>query len=303
MGKDDLLNDDLVGVVDDDQPDVDDVDIDDGDEQDIDLEDIIAELSVDDDSEEDEADEEEEKADADDETEEVELSEDDKINQRVTAELNRIIPERLRRDRKTKQVQELEHITGMTLEQIKAQVIENAVQDTAERMGISEEEAREIVAQKYENASLKTEKVTKAQEEAEVNEAMQQVNYMRDKLAASKKPKLSRILTQDVVAEIDAFTQQGKILTFEDGMKYVLGSKLATGDLINKVQAGAEQKAKRTASTRKSAPQNRSGGPKSSSVGTLTRQEKLIAANLGISEKDYAAEKIAESNKKRRKGR
>jgi len=237
--------------------------------------------------------------------EEPESDEDTAFNKRLTEELNRIIPQRLSRDRKTQQVQELEQITGMTLEQIREQVIENAVIDTADRMGISEDEAREIVMQKYENAGYKAEKQTKAQEEAELSEAMKQVQYLESKTEYTRQPRLARILTKEVVAQIDDFTKNGKILSFKDGAQYILGQKLVEGELLSKMQAGAEQKAKRSAATSggKATPKGGGGSSKSDGTGSLSRQERLIAAHLGVDPKEFAAEKIRIQNSKQRKGR
>jgi hypothetical protein len=237
--------------------------------------------------------------------EEPESDEDTAFNKRLTEELNRIIPQRLSRDRKTQQVQELEQITGMTLEQIREQVIENAVIDTADRMGISEDEAREIVMQKHENAGYKAEKQTKAQEEAELSEAMKQVQYLESKTEYTRQPRLARILTKEVVAQIDDFTKNGKILSFKDGAQYILGQKLVEGELLSKMQAGAEQKAKRSAATSggKATPKGGGGSSKSDGTGSLSRQERLIAAQLGVDPKEFAAEKIRIQNSKQRKGR
>ncbi len=237
--------------------------------------------------------------------EEPESDEDTAFNKRLTEELNRIIPQRLSRDRKTQQVQELEQITGMTLEQIREQVIENAVIDTADRMGISEDEAREIVMQKHENAGYKAEKQTKAQEEAELSAAMKQVKYLESKTEYTRQPRLARILTKEVVAQIDDFTKNGKILSFKDGAQYILGQKLVEGELLSKMQAGAEQKAKRSAATSggKATPKGGGGSSKSDGTGSLSRQERLIAAQLGVDPKEFAAEKIRIQNSKQRKGR
>lgn len=304
-----FAGDDLPGVNDDDDLDIDDENNEPEEEEeteDADLDEILKGLTGDDEDEE----EPEDKGDPNDEPETEEEEEepekepdvDEIVNQRVIAEVNRIIPERLARDRKTQEVTKLEHLTGMSLEQVTQTVIDNMVNQKAEELGISEEEARTIVTEKLENAGMKAERATEKQQQAEINTAMQQVNYLRDKTGFMAKPKLARIL-KNYEAEIDQFTQNGKVLTFEDGMKYVLGTKLATGELLNKVQAGAEQKAVRSMDKkRKAAPQSKSAGAKSETV-SLTKEERQIAANLGISAKEYAAEKLRESNSKKRRSR
>ncbi|MFA6911119.1 MAG: hypothetical protein WCQ59_08355 [Candidatus Cloacimonadaceae bacterium] len=321
MGKNDEYLDDLQGVVDDDgKPDVDDVETDD-EEQDVSIEDIIAGLGATDDDDEDEVDEEEEEvaveeedAVEDDSSNDAEAELPDDINeivdQRVAEELNRIVPERLKRDRKTQQVVHLEQLTGMTIEGVTAQVIQNMVEAKAEELGISEEEARSIISDKIENAGIKAQQANKTQEEAEISAAMQQVKYSQDKLAYAKKPKLARVLTKDILKEIDVFTQSGKVLTFEDGMKYVLGEKLATGELLQKAQAGAEKKALKNIQQRgKAAPQSRKTGAAKSdnAANTLTKEQRTVAASLGITSKEdlkeYAAEIAQENKRKQRKGR
>lgn len=298
MEKDnDFIGTDLDGVENDDLIlDTDDADDDELADGDAELEAIFAQFK---DGDSDDEDSHEESA------EEPKSDEDTAFNKRLTEELNRIIPQRLSRDRKTQQVQELEQITGMTLEQIRDQVIENAVIDTADRMGISEDEAREIVMQKYENAGYKAEKQTKAQEEAELSEAMKQVQYLESKTEYTRQPRLARILTKEVVAQIDDFTKNGKILSFKDGAQYILGQKLVEGELLSKMQAGAEQKAKRSAATSggKATPKGGGGSSKSDGTGSLSRQERLIAAHLGVDPKEFAAEKIRIQNSKQRKGR
>lgn len=149
-----------------------------------------------------------------------------------------------------------------------------------------------------ENAGHKAEKTAAKETEQETSSAMQQVKYLQDKMAYMKKPKLAGIL-KDCEAEIDAFTGKGSLLSFEDGMKYVLGGKLATGDLIKKVQAGAEQKATRSIEKRsKAVPQSKSGA-KSEAI-ALTKEEKQMAAFLGVPVKEYASEKASIKKNKRK---
>ena len=287
------------------------VDNDNDTEEDVDLEEILAGIT----SEEDDAEEateeeegEEENDNGDDEGEsqeqEPEITPDQEaiINKRVVEEVNRIIPERLKRDRKAQQVTHLEQLTGMPLEQITQQIVRNMAESKAEELGISVEEAQELLKDKIENAGIKANQATQKQQDEEYNAAMQRVRYLEDKTNHMKKPKLARVLTKEIIDEVDNFTQNGSILTFEDGLKYVLGAKLANGELINKLQAGAEKKAQASVQKKVAAPQSKQTGSVKSE-GTLTRDEKIFAANLGISEKEYAAEKLKEQNRKQRRGR
>jgi len=286
---------DLEGVEDDDgKPDKDDAD---DDEPEADLETILAGLSGDDDEEEEEPEPEEEGPEPD-----PEPVPDNNSKMLSEDEVNRIIQSRLARDRKTQEVAEIESLTGMTLEQVKQTVLKNIVDAKAEELGISEEEAKAIVAKDHKIAGLEAERKIEKEQQAEYQAAMQQVKYLQDKQSYMSKPKLARIL-KDCAAEIDEFTKNGSILSFEDGMKYVLGNKLATGELLQKVQAGSEQKAKANLQRQgKATPQGKVSSSKSDTL-ALTKLEKQIAANLGVSEKEYAAEKLSEANRKQRKGR
>ena len=305
MGKDgkELID----GVTDDDLTvdanDTDTDDIDDTDDtEDVDLEELLKDISEDEEDSDEESDEEEtEEVDEQQETEPKE-SDEERFNRRVIEEVNRIIPERLRRDRKTQVVANIEQLTGMTLEQVSEQILNNMVEDMADSLGISDEEAREQIMQKYELAQIKADNALKKQEQEEVNAAMQSVKYLQDKQNYLRNPKLTRLL-QDNEAEIDAFTQNGAILSFEDGMKYILGAKLANGELLQKIQAGAEQKTMRRKQKQgKAAPQTKSSGSKSGAT-TLTKEQRAYAANLGVSDKDYAKEYLNIKNSKKNRSR
>jgi hypothetical protein len=222
------------------------------------------------------------------------------INQRVVEQLNRIVPERLKRDRKTQQVTHLEQITGMPLEEVTNQIIRNMAEAKADELGISPEEAMEMLKPKIENAGIKANAVNQKQESDEINAAMQKVKYLQDKTDYIKKPKLAKVLTKEIISEVDTFTQNGSILSFVDGLNYVLGSKFTNGELISKLQSGAEKKAQANIQKKVVAPQTKGSGAVKNE-GTLSREEKIIAAQLGISEKEYAAEKYKEINRKQRK--
>lgn len=274
---------------------------DDGDTgEDVELEDLMAQIGGDDDDDDDD------QADAKAQPKAQPADYDEIVNQRVVEELNRIIPQRLARDRKTQEVQELEQITGMSLADIRAQIIENAVTQTADDMGISDEEARKIVNQRFENQSLKAEKTNQQQDEANANAAMAQVQYLQDRMDAAKQTKLSRFLTKEVLAEVDRFTQKGAILPFKDGLKFVLGSKLAEGELIGNIQAGATKKAQANMARNRVAPQSKASGA-ANNDGNLTREQREIAMRLGLTSKEdlkeFAREVRSENKRKQSRSR
>lgn len=301
MAKDDFK--DLLDVSNDDgKPDKDDIQ-DDEDEQEVDIEELMVGMKTDD--EEEESDESEEGGEEEEGSEE-EQDEEARFQARLTEELNRIIPERLKRDRKSQEVSYLEQMTGMSLEQIGQQIKQNMIEAKADELGISEEEAKGIVETQLENAGHKAKQKAQQEEQTDTTAAMKLVQYMQDRLNYSKQPKLSRVLSKEVLDEIDAFSQKGAILPFEDAMNWVLGKKLSTGELINKVQNGAAKKAQAQAQTKKSSPQSKSSAS-ASSENALTKQQRLVAASLGITSKEdlaaYAKEVNAENRRKRNRGR
>jgi len=313
-----MAKDDLMGVEDDDVNDqnLDDGDDgDDGDEPELTIEEIMQGLGGSDDDDDSDDDDNDEKDTKDEnETDEPELTPEmeamiqKRVDEQLVEKLNKIVPERLQRDRKTKEVSRLEQIAGMPLEKITETVIANMVADKADELGISEEEAREILKDKIENVTMKTEKLTEQQHQTDVNAAMQQVNYLKDKTEFTRQPKLGRFLTPDIVAEIDAFSGNGSVLSFEEGMKYILGTKLASGELLNKVQTGAAQKAKANASVKgKSTPRSGGGASKSENNVSLTREQRQMAAGLGLTSKEdlkaYAVEVQREATRKQKKSR
>ncbi len=313
MGKDDEFK-DLEDILDDDgKLEKDDALLDDDDEPEVDLKTLMDGIKDDDGEVDDddndpdpddspEGDDDNKDSEPDDNLSDVE----DIVNKRVVEELNRIVPQRLARDRKTQQVVHLEQLTGMSLEQITNQVIKNMVDDEADKLGISEEDAKKIVQERLENASHKAEKTNKEQEDIEVNTAMKQIKYLQDKLDFAKKPKLTRVLTKDVVKEIDKFTQNGSILSFEDGMNYILGSKLSNGEMINKFQEGAAKKAQANMQQKRAVPQTKkTASGKVDSA--LTKDQRAVAINLGLTTKEdleeYAREVNRENKRKQNRGR
>lgn len=301
-----MFADDLEGVEDDDgTEDLEDSkenDIDDENEN-VDLEQLLKGLAEDDDAEDEDESENnqtpDDEEDADGKSQEHEADPEEKFQQRLVEELNRIIPGRLARDRKTQQVSHLEQVTGMSIEDITKTVIKNMVEDKAEELGISVEEAQKIIDKDIENAGYKAEKESTAQQQQEISTAQQQVKYLEDRMSFTKKPKLARFLTKEVLEEIDNFTQKGTLLSFEDGMDYILGKRFRTGDIAKKLQDGAEQKANRNIAKKSKAVPQTKAGAKSESI-ALTKDEKEIAAFLGLSEKEYAEEKMAMAKEKRK---
>ena len=301
--------------IEDDNPNVKDRDTDTGndtdDEKEVDLEELLKTMA-DDDSEDDE-DSEEEESEIDEEepdSEEEENSEKQKeasiteeeiearVSSRVQDELNRIIPERV--NRAMKPYRELERIAGMTVKQIQDTIIKNMIESTADDMGISEEQARSIVEKdiRLKLHESNQEEANKQGEQIQVE--MKRFQYEQDKAKYMKQPKLARVL-KEIEGDIDRFAKQGLVLSFEDGMRYVLGEKFTKGELLKKMEQGMEQKTLRNIERRGKATQTKSQGGKVSST-SLSDDQKRMAGFLGVSEKEYA-EQLENDKKSKRKSR
>ena len=300
--------------IEDDNPNVKDRDTDTGndtdDEKEVDLEELLKTMA-DDDSEDDEESEEEESETDEEESEseeeetskqkEASVTEEEieaRVSSRVQDELNRIIPERV--NRAMKPYRELERIAGMTVKQIQDTIIKNMIESTADDMGISEEQARSIVEKdiRLKLHESNQEEANKQGEQIQVE--MKRFQYEQDKAKYMKQPKLARVL-KEIEGDIDRFAKQGLVLSFEDGMRYVLGEKFTKGELLKKMEQGMEQKTLRNIERRGKATQTKSQGGKVSST-SLSDDQKRMAGFLGVSEKEYA-EQLENDKKSKRKSR
>lgn len=205
------------------------------------------------------------------------------------ADIDRIVQERLARDRKSQAVKELEQITGMEINAILDYARQNKVAARAEELGISQDEARRIIENEERVARLEEEQRI----QAEHNQAiMRAIAYQQAKSRYLNDP-----LVKKYEREIDNFAQGGLALDFEPAMNFILGEKLRSGELLNEIQAGTEKKTLANLSKRaKVAPEK--GTQAGVSASGLTNVEKRIAAALGISPKEYAAQKEALLKKK-----
>lgn len=206
------------------------------------------------------------------------------------AELDRIIGERLARDRRDRAdvlaaVQELERVAGMSIRDILNYAKENRVRAVAEEKGITEEEARELLRKEEELEALRA-RTRSLEEQQEAIRRVQYYNYEKSKY-------LNDPLVRKYEKEIDDFAEGGlRIPSFEVAMHQVLGQKLASGELREAIATGAEKKAMANFTKRsKVAPERGSQAGEVSSISALSPSEKRIVMALGISPKDYLSRK------------
>jgi hypothetical protein len=92
------------------------------------------------------------------------------------------------------------------------------------------------------------------------------------------------------INEIDQFSQNGKTgVTFEVAANYILGSKVASGELINSIKTTTEQKTLKNVGQRSKIAVEKGGSTKADPA--LSKQEMRLAAALGVSPKAWAANK------------
>lgn len=265
-------------------------------DEDVDIEDIDLGKIFDDDEETDEETEEEtEETEEESEQEESEEKPEEQVKQPVTFTpeqqeyVNSIVQDRLSRDRKTTQIRELERISGLSIDQIVEYARQNQVSDFAEKRGIPEEEARRLIQQEEELNRYREQEEYLQQERENTHRVM---SYIMTKQRYANDPYVRKY-----EKEIDAFAQNGIALDFEPAMNYILGEKIRSGELLQAIQNGTEKKTlANTAKRSKVAPVKGSVGGKTNDV-TLSAAEKRVAASLGLSPKEYAAEK-ARMNKR-----
>ncbi len=174
---------------------------------------------------------------------------------------------------------ELQDITGMELPQIVDYIRNAQVTQFADEKGLPEEEAREILQDKQKLFQME-------QQMKEFQEQQQQLGYQQEKSKFIKDP-----MVKKYEREIDEFSQGGSVLTFEVAMNYVLGEKLRSGEIRDAIKSGTEKQTMANINKRaKAAPETSRVSGATDTTG-LTKQERQLAAALGISPKEWATNK------------
>lgn len=199
-------------------------------------------------------------------------------------DINRIIAERLARDRKSQLVKELESLVGMDISGIVDYARQQRVVQKAEELGIPEEDAERI---------LKSEEQMEEAERRMAAYEQQLQAFQSVVLYGQEKSKyLSNPLVKKYEREIDNFARGGLECGFVPAMNYVLGQKVLSGEITKQMQNAAEQKTLANISKRSKIAVEKATGAAPDKSSYLTPQEKQIAARLGLSYKEYAEEKI-----------
>ncbi len=198
-------------------------------------------------------------------------------------EVNRIIGNARIKGREMEQVvQELQTLTGMDPNSLVEYIKKNQVQEKADEMGLTEEEARQLVEKDARLARME-------QEMHGYKAQQQQLAYNNEKTRFLSDP-----LVKKYEQEIDAFAhdQQGNVVAnFEVAMNYILGQKLASGELKKVLQEGTEQKTLANIKKRgKARPETSTVSGATDNKG-LTKEERALAKSLDIDPKDWQKNK------------
>lgn len=206
-------------------------------------------------------------------------------------DIDRIIGERLARERRIQEERAIQEADARKQEQEMNRWWGNRQQEQIKRwtdLGYEEEVAvnlaREDVAREY--------RLWQAEERLRQYEVQQQqgsktTQYMTDRNEyIAKNP-----LAAKYIQEIDDFAQNGLVLDFQTAMKFVLGDKLIAGDLLDSIKTTTEQKTLANVSKRSKMSVEKGGSAATAGAGNLNKSELAMAKRLGISPKDYAKNK------------
>jgi hypothetical protein len=206
-------------------------------------------------------------------------------------DIDRIIGERLARERRIQEERAIQEADARKQEQEMNRWWGNRQQELIKRwtdLGYEEEVAvnlaREDVAREY--------RLWQAEERLRQYEVQQQqgsktTQYMTDRNEyIAKNP-----LAAKYIQEIDDFAQNGSVLDFQTAMKFVLGDKLIAGDLLDSIKTTTEQKTLANVSKRSKMSVEKGGSAATAGAGSLNKSELAMAKRLGISPKEYAKNK------------
>ena len=206
-------------------------------------------------------------------------------------DIDRIIGERLARERRIQEERAIQEADARKQEQEMNRWWGNRQQEQIKRwtdLGYEEEVAvnlaREDVAREY--------RLWQAEERLRQYEVQQQqgsktTQYMTDRNEyIAKNP-----LAAKYIQEIDDFAQNGLVLDFQTAMKFVLGDKLIAGDLLDSIKTTTEQKTLANVSKRSKMSVEKGGSAATAGAGSLNKSEIAMAKRLGISPKEYAKNK------------
>lgn len=203
------------------------------------------------------------------------------------AHINQIIEDRMKRDRKSAEVRELEAATGKTITQILQEQREARIQEVALENGWDEQRATAHVNSEQRLRDLEAREIetTRLQDEL-----VRKTAYTQAKAEYHNHAEVDPVLKQyakQFAPDIDAFSKEGMQVDYPVATTYVLGTKLP--QIIKAVEAAVEQRVLKSVQTR-GAVRPESGGV-ATPTQSLTPAERQMAKRLGVAEKDWLSNK------------
>lgn len=218
----------------------------------------------------------------------------------VQAKIDELLPKRatqaIRNHPDLAALEQIAILTGMDAKALLQDQFNRAVEAKAEKLGISVEEAVQIV-----NDEFTARKSTAKQRTAEVEQVItnKQTQYEKEKAEYMKKPKTA-LFVKEFGKEIDELSQNGTMLSFELALNQVVGKHITAGDLGEKIKQGATQKTLKNVNKRSKA-KPLSGTQKGGAKVSLDSFEEQLADGLGLTKKEMAESK--KETKRARRGR
>ncbi len=156
-----------------------------------------------------------------------------------------------------------------------------------DRLAYDEETARALAAEEVEKELRIAQLEHEAQERRRAEEATARMyRYGQARAdAIAKNP-----LAAKYAEEVDAVSQHGTVADWNTAFYYVLGQKVASGELTKDMRSAAEQRTLANVNKRRRTRVEKDSQPGPQKVDAeLTKEERMIAAALGVKPSDYAA--------------
>lgn len=152
-------------------------------------------------------------------------------------------------------------------------------------LGYDEDTAREIATEDV----ARDVKIARAEQESAQNRQRETIRQRQLTYAERRGEMLAREpFVAKYIKEIDEFSGKGVQVEFDVAMKYVLGDKFASGELQKTISKTAEQRTLKNVNKRgKTRVEGATGTGAPGKGETLTRDQRKVAAALGLTPKEY----------------
>lgn len=201
------------------------------------------------------------------------------------AELDALISSRVQREQAKyanfdlNSIRQLEKAAGMPVSDILEHVKGNRIQSYVDE-GMDEQKAQRQVEQELQFDELQ-ERLHHA--ESYMQAMSSSAQYERQKNSVINKNPLYKKFE----SEIDEFAGYGMTLPFEEAAKYIIGDKIARGELIDDIRKGAENKLLAGSQKRGKAKIESGSQAGGKTKGQLTSLERKAARAFGISDTEW----------------